>query len=181
MRLAEPALCTLIAPSRVVDFDNKTYKYNINQPNIYSKPLAQSAREKVISSWFTLADVEKTFTNPKTRYVTFNLRPLFVQKTVEVRMHSGTTEARKILLWISLWQQILWAASVDRTVPATADLAVLQPNGDIVKFAKEWLPNAKDPMQKDFLNRLEDRRQDIVQEWRNNVQLAGWVDYSKAW
>ena len=97
---------------------------------------------------------------------------------VEVRMHSGTYEASKILLWISLWMQILWAAAQSFELPAVRDRLTITPNEDILTLVKKYLP----PMQpRHFLRRLKERRHEIVEIWQNHPNLRPWVRFSENW
>jgi hypothetical protein len=179
--LAEPALATLVAPSRLVLFKDGAYRFN--EPNPYCGPLSSRVSERAVARWQTMADVQHTVSENNDRYVTFNLRSFFTLRTVEVRMHSGTIEARKVLLWVSLWQQLLWAASVDRPVPAMTHREVIEPSGDIVAFARTWLPSSKDAAQQALLRRLAARREEIVELWRQHPQLKakGWHRYAATW
>ncbi len=92
-------------------------------------------------------------------------------------MHSGTVDASKI----SLWQQILWAASERPAAPDVPDVQVLRPDADIVGLAREWLPHASQLQQQAFLTRLARRRHEIVEVWRNIPALAEWVAYANRW
>ncbi|OGU18604.1 MAG: hypothetical protein A2X85_17345 [Geobacteraceae bacterium GWF2_54_21] len=176
VRFAEPALATLVAPSRLVSFDGANY--DLGEPNEYCQPISAAVTKSQIKSWRSLEDVEESLS---TRYVTMNLKSLFKLGTVEVRMHSGTLEAPKILLWLSLSQQMIWGASIDRRIPATEDRDIIEPDGDIVEFARRWLPDAKKPAQAMFLHRLDNRRDEILEVWHKNSDLAGWVEYSEDW
>ncbi len=176
VRLAESGLGTLVAPSRLADFDGQNY--NLKKPNSYCKPLSYIASEADITSWKSLKQVEEAFSD---RYVTVNLKSLFKQGTVEVRMHSATIEARKILLWISFWQQLFWAASVDRVIPATEDHYIIQPDGDIVEFARTYLPSDNEPLQAAFLRHLDNRRREILEIWRQSSILSAWTKFRVNW
>jgi hypothetical protein len=117
------------------------------------------------------------------RYVTFNVRPLDYQQTVEVRLHHGTLDAHKILRWISLWQQILWAAEHPRReLEPTADVRVITPNADLISLAREYLAPIEQPGQHEFLELLKQDRSEIVERrWKRRPELAGWVRASNAW
>ena len=176
VRLAEPALATLVAPSRIVMYDE--CEYDVSFPNQYCAPLSKSLKLKSIKNWRKITSIQRAH---KDRYVTLNLEPLFNYGTVEVRMHNGTISASKILLWLSLWQQILWAASVKRPIPRTEDCSVIVPSGDIVAFAQRWLPSAKEPAQVHFLKRLVKRRAQIVERWKRRPELQHWVAFKDNW
>ena len=112
------------------------------------------------------------------RHLTFNVRPLDELHTVEVRMHNGTLEARKILLWLSLWQRLLWRAEdLADEVPATPDIETIVPDGDIVTLAHDSLPGAT----ASFLARLDARRREIAESWRNRSELRQWLGFADRW
>lgn len=176
VRFAEPSLATLVAPSRLVSFDGKNY--DLDEPNEYCQPISAAVTKTQINNWESLEDVEESIWN---RYVTMNLKSLFKLGTVEMRMHSGTLEASKILLWVSLSQQMVCGASFDRRIPVTEDCYMIEPDGDILDFARRWLPNAKEPAQAMFLRRLADRRDEILEVWHKSSDLANWVEYGEDW
>ena len=179
-RLFEPGLATLVAPSRVVSFDAGTY--DLRCPNPYCRPVSAVFGEQAVAQLRTIDDVRRIANGEAARYVTFNLRPLAHLHTVEVRMHNGTLEARKILLWVSLWQQLLWAAAYQSTVPSVPDRSVIQPDADIVKLAMEYLPDARQPQQRLLLRRLDARRAEILQyQWSRVPELAPWVAAAANW
>jgi hypothetical protein len=129
----------------------------------------------------TFDDLRKILGGDDTRYVTLNTCSLDQIGTVEIRMHSGTLEAGKILLWTSLWQQILWAASQDREPPEVHDAKVITPSGDILALAREWLPPASQTEQRAFLERLARRRREVVSQWRKKPDLEPWLAATKSW
>lgn len=176
VRYAEPALGTLIAPSRLSAYNG--HSYDLNKPNEFCKPISWCAPESIVKKWSSITNVADTFSD---RYLTLNLQPLFDLGTVEVRMHSGTIEAQKILLWLSLWQQILWAASVDRDITVTEDRKVIKPDGDILEFARTYLPNANEPSQASLLRRLDARRKEMSNNWCHNASLSEWVQIRRNW
>lgn len=179
-RLFEPALGTLVAPSRLVAFTGQGY--DTSQPNAYCRPISSVFSRRVLESVRSLDDIWRIAGAQESRYVTLNLRPLSTLHTVEVRLHHGTIEARKILLWVSLWQQILWAAAHRSPVPDTVDTSVIGPRGDIVRLAQDWLPDARQPQQKVLLQRLAARRTQIVEEqWRRAEALNPWLSAAQNW
>jgi superfamily II DNA or RNA helicase len=93
----EPALLSLVAPSR---FDNP-----------FCKPVRRRIAE--LRELTTLAEWRLAFAEHDTRYIAVNPRNAIVDEglgTVEIRLHSGTTDASKILPWVSLWMRIVDAA-----------------------------------------------------------------------
>lgn len=175
-RLFEPALASLVAPSRVAAFDPATGRYDISSPNTYCAPISTVFGRQEIDRIRSLDDIRLLAEADGARYVTFNLRPLPNIHTVEVRLHNGTLEARKILLWVSLWQQILWAAASDKPIPDTPDIEVIRPAGDIIRLAQIYLPEARQPQQQALLQRLETRRKEIRDLWRRSPELAPWLN-----
>ena len=94
----EPALMSLVAPSRA----NNRYCVSVKRrlKRLLDLPSLQAWRER--------------FARLRARYLAFNPANLFSgYGTVEVRLHSGTIEAPKILLWVSLMMRMLDAANHD--------------------------------------------------------------------
>lgn len=179
VKIFEPALATLVAPSRVAAFDGAAYVPG--EPNRYCAPIATVLPEARLSGASSVTAILKLVPEQEQRYVTLNLRRLLDIGTVEVRMHSGTVEARKILMWISLWQQILWAAKYGREALHPIDRKAIVPDGDIVALAKAHLPDARQVRQALFLQRLAGRRQEILEGWKTQASLRPWLKYAKKW
>lgn len=191
-RLFEPALATLVAPSRTVHFDAQTSTYDVMRPNPYSVPLCarftdealRSARsiEELVQRMRTLSGEER---GRSLRYTALNLYG-FLQhgETLEVRTHSGTLDAAKILLWVSLWQQLIWAAEHTRTrIPAAPDRDVIAPDGDIVDLATSWLPRAQavGQAQSALVSRLAARRAEVAGRCLNESSLRSWHGAMRPW
>ena len=94
----EPGLMTLVSPSRLFGFDGS--RYNMRRRNIYCRPTRESVANADEAS---LSD----FAARNDRYYTVNLSHAYddVEK-LEVRLHNGTTEFRKVVAWLSLWMLI---------------------------------------------------------------------------
>lgn len=178
-KVFEPALASLVAPSRVVAYDGGDY--DLSNPNRYCRPLASALSRQRLAEVKTYADLQRGLADEESRYLTLNVKSLESIGTVEARMHSGTIDAPKILLWISLWQQILWAASERPAAPDVPDVHVLRPDADIVALAHEWLPPASQREQRAFLERLSRRRSEVVQLWRSAPGLEAWLAYARRW
>jgi len=164
-------MATLVAPSRVFHFDGVSYDFH--NPNEYCRPLSSvftAARLRRVHRRSQVLDIAE---EQEARYVTFNIKPLETIHTVEVRMHGGTLKAGKILAWVSLWQQLLWAAAHREDVPEVPDAKVLRPDGDIVALAREWLPDARQTLQARFLEKLEARRREIESDLPPAVRAEG--------
>jgi hypothetical protein len=181
VRLFEPALASLVAPSRVARFEGG--RYDLSQPNPYCRPVSSVFSSQALRSIRSLDDLRRLTSSDEARYVTFNLRPLDYIQTVEVRMHHGTLEARKVLLWVSLWQQLLWAAAHPRReLEPVPDVAVLTPNRDLLALAREYLPPVEQCGQLEFLEALRTRRSEIVeQQWKRSPELAAWALTAASW
>jgi hypothetical protein len=98
---------------------------------------------------------------------------------MEVRLHGGTLDATKILLWLSLWQQIFWAAENrigKGPVPERPDAKQITPSGDILALAAEWLPWSSTT----FRQRLHARRLEVSNLWRR-PDLRHWLEFQKHW
>jgi hypothetical protein len=102
------------------------------------------------------------------RYHTVNLS-LFDSnpQRLEVRMHSGTTDPTKILLWVSLWQNIFNCLSnfpLDVTrfsSDAEAPEISSKPDGDIVHVAAKYL-GLSNGLHRQMLLRLHERRKEVM-------------------
>lgn len=100
----EPALMSLVAPSRA----RNPYVYSVRN------------RARKLMSLATMADWEEHFAGHHRKYLAINPSHLFEgYGSVEVRHHSGTIEAAKILAWISLWMRILATACVEDALPGS--------------------------------------------------------------
>lgn len=175
-RLFEPAMATLVTPSRVVAFEDG--RYDTSSPNEYCRPLSSVITERTLSRALDVDDLWEALDTEDARYTTFNIVPLSDIHTVEVRLHNGTVEAKKILLWISLWQQLLWAAANRSDVEAVPDREFVEPTGDIVALARTYLPRVQQP---GFVDKLLQRREEVVERWRQHPDLAHWLEYAEDW
>jgi hypothetical protein len=176
VKLFEPALGSLVAPSRIAQLTDG--RYDLDAPNPYSRPVSAVLDADSLRNLRLFSDVTRlTSGDDERRYVTFNVRPLDHQQTVEVRLHHGTLEAHKILRWVSLWQQILWAAEHPRRELApTPDVRVITPNADLITLAREYLVPIEHPGQREFLELLQQDRCDVVERhWKPHADLAPWA------
>jgi hypothetical protein len=182
VRLFEPALGSLVAPSRIAQL--REGRYDVSAPNPYCRPVSTVIDAQALSRIELFSDVSRlTRGEDELRYVTFNLRPLDHQQTVEVRLHHGTLDAHQILLWVSLWQQLLWAAEHPQVpLPQVADQQVIDPRTDLMALARAHLPSIEYAGQRAFLSKLRQRRAQVVeQHWKQKPELAGWLHSSSAW
>ncbi len=177
VRLFEPGLGTLVAASRLRAFDGINYDHE--EPNDYAAPISTHFPAKLLRTATGTDLIALACADESSKYGTVNLRPLATLGTVEVRMHSGTTEIGKIAPWISLWMQLLWEAERgSRVVPATADVEVITPDVDIVQLAQAWLADGRSPP---FSRRLIERRAQIVEQWRVHPDLEDWLAHALHW
>lgn len=182
VRLFEPALGSLVAPSRIAHLHDG--RYDVSAPNPYCRPVSTVIDAAALERIALFSDVSRlTRGEDELRYVTFNLRPLDHQQTVEVRLHHGTLDAHQILLWVSLWQQLLWAAEHPQApLPKSADLHVIDPSSDLLALAREHLPSIEYEGQRAFLAKVRQRRSQVVdQHWKRTPDLASWVHKSSGW
>jgi superfamily II DNA or RNA helicase len=94
----EPGLFTILSPSRLYEYAN--YTYNIDKFNQYCLPVRNIDVDNI--SFNEFVDYHKN------RYYTVNLTDAKQNNIhlLEIRMHNGTTDYRKIIPWISLWMYI---------------------------------------------------------------------------
>jgi superfamily II DNA or RNA helicase len=165
----EPAFVSLVGPSRA--------------KSMYATPVRRTLR--ALRNLASLEDWSRYFRDYGRRYLAVNPRNLFHgYGTVEVRLHSGTIEAPKILAWTSLW--MLAMAAARRGVPVPGDGArrlrtaplCIGPRGDVRALAAYLRASSH------FTERLVVRRDHVVREWwaRNPAYtaLAGRVQASWA-
>jgi len=178
-RIFEPALATLVSPSRIANFDPESNSYDLDSPNQYCAPISKVFSAAMVARINSEGEILRRVASQSRRYVTLNLRPLKGIGTMEIRMHNGTLDASKILLWLSLWQQIFWAAE-DRNragaVPAVVDVRSIRPTGDILALAHRWLPWSSQT----FRRRLHQRRSEVANLWRHD-DLKSWLEYLRKW
>lgn len=179
-RLFEPALATMVSPSRLASFDG--LRYDLSSPNDYCRPVSSVFTSSRLARARTFQDLRRLAELDEARYVTLNVKPLSHLHTVEVRLHGGTLEARKILPWISTWMQLLWAASRWRRIDRVPDRDVIAPDGDVVRLALRWLPDARQPQQRAFLERLHARRCELLgTAWVASLDLTPWLLLARQW
>ena len=183
VKVFEPALATLVSPSRIREFDGT---YDMGAPNGYCAPIATSFPRKLVDSFADLDDLSRFLDElgsdqRELRYVTLNILPLRDHNTVEVRLHNGTLDSGKLTLWLSLWQQILWTAEGDRPIEEVEDCTLLVPDGDIVALAERYLVDPRLNGQRDFLRKLDVRRREVVALWRSRPELAPWCAFEARW
>jgi superfamily II DNA or RNA helicase len=184
VRVFEPALASLVPASRVAHYAEG--RYQVGTPNRYCRPISSVIPGRDLDE--AVGDFRRLLEGRLgaigARFTTVNLSPLIMAggpRTVEIRMHGGTVEARKMLLWLSLWQQILWAAGSDMHVPDVADRPSLEPDADIIALARQFLPAAGQPLQQSFLHKLAGRRAEIVSSWAGHPELRPWVAKAAHW
>ena len=159
----EPSLASLVAPSRIAWFDG--IDYDTSKPNPYCKPVSSFLSGKKLEEIRSFAQLINTIE----RYSTLNLHNLRTLGTVEFRMHSGSTNASKILLWLSLHQQILHAVSDRRYTPKASQKKwrkrkVIVPDKNICTRIAQLCVDGNTTK---FQQRLK-KRQDIIWErWQN--------------
>lgn len=175
-RLFEPGLASLVSPSRLTAFDGSYY--DTSRPNQFCRPVSAVFSTKALARATTTERIWELSERRRARHLTFNVRPIDEIQTVEVRLHNGTIDAPKILLWLSLWQQMLWCATSPRKIPSVPDVTVLRPKGNIVDLAKRFLPAGEDQA---FLARLEARRQEVARLWKRHPELSQWLTYTRKW
>lgn len=102
MHKVEPYLGALVSRSRTTEFVRDGV-YDVTKPNEYCTPIRKQLTKKALKESRT---VRQLVGKVKERYATLNLKPLTDISTVEFRLHNGTTEALKIVRWISICQQV---------------------------------------------------------------------------
>lgn len=174
--LLEPILRTLVPPSRFAAFESNTDSYDITNHNDYCMPVA-SVYDVLGMDESTTVDNLKRMADGE-RCTTLNPTPLWDRNPphVEVRLFGGTTEARKLLPWISLWMRILWAVKAGVSHPAEYDLKdppANFPTLDILDaLSVVPLPEENEA----FVDRLKERQREVFALWREHEELRAWTN-----
>jgi superfamily II DNA or RNA helicase len=176
----EPGLFTLVSPSRLFRFLEG--RYCLGQRNRYCLPVREMDPdiERVRLPGFTAARSH--------RFRSVNVTHAYedVQK-LEVRMHNGTTEFRKIAPWVSLWMSIFSHARYAWSGPGAA--GPVFPGGN--RYLKPPDADREDlfvlldregiRLGDDLENLLRTRRQELREAWRavlprrvKSWERAGW-------
>jgi hypothetical protein len=179
----EPMLATLVAPSRIAQFDGE--QYSLSEGNPYCAPISTipgTQRLLKASSQQQFDEALASMNEDECRYATVNLIPLAAQSTIEVRMHSGTLDAAKVLTWISLWMVILQHCEGAPQVAASSaeplgNRSVIEPAGCIVRWLETNVAGAPDGL----LNRLHTRRLEVLGLWKGNAVLNRWTHVAQCW
>lgn len=175
-RLFEPAMATLVAPSRVVRFDGR--RYDRAQPSRLALSTASVFPRRWLDNVRSEASLWERRRYRPSPYPTLHIASLTRDGSVEVRMMSASLNAFNILMWVSLWQQILWAAAHRKWIERVPDRSVLEPDGDIFILAQRYLPRVQQPR---FLLRLHERRLAVLEYWKSRPELRRWARYAKHW
>jgi hypothetical protein len=175
-------LASIVAPSRVADYSEGSY--DKDESNFYCAPLASVRDLRLLiaaESANRFDEILERLDEDENRYTTVNVIPMRRQSTVEIRMHGGTIEATKILLWISLWMQLLqkYEAIAAAGVPpkGVKKRDVIQPEGCLVSWLQDNLTNVP----AEFLERIDARRQEILRLWNANRELRQWTLTASSW
>ena len=186
VHLLEPVLRSLVPPSRFAQYSPGDGSYRTDTPNEFCRPVSDVYDFDSIDEDTSVCDVASMARNDPGggpqggRTVGLNVTPLFDGGGhVEVRLLGGTTEARKVLPWLSLWMRILWRAER----PLGDDLFALAyarepsmafPDLDLEEvFRKEVIgvPHDKPVL----LKSLQRRQKEIFEIWRAHPELAEWI------
>lgn len=101
----EPGLFSLVAPSRRYFFDGR--RYHLERFNDYCRPLTND-----LNTIQHLVDHPRCIASRSDRYQTVNFcKCLGSTNLLEVRLHNGTVDFKKIVPWISLWMAIVLHAT----------------------------------------------------------------------
>jgi len=102
---AEPMLGALVSQSRINQFQyTGSYK---EAPNKYCNPIRSQITKKSMQE---ITQKQNFLRKINSRYSTVNLKPMLSQKTIEFRLHNGTTDAVKVIRWLSICQQLFHQA-----------------------------------------------------------------------
>ena len=177
--LLEPMLRSLVPPSRFAAYDPDMDRYDTSIPNDYCRPVSSIYDIDDLDEQTTLADLEHMADRSLgARFVTFNPTPLWGSPAaphVEVRLLGGTTEADKLLPWLSLWMRLLWAAGQARDCLSGYDLDDPAANFPTLDIQDALDVVALPDESAAFAERLRRRQADIFARWRQYEELHAWL------
>ncbi|KAA5543076.1 DEAD/DEAH box helicase [Roseiconus nitratireducens] len=171
----EAGLYTLVAPSRLYRWGD-SWTYRNRYRNLYCKPIRES---KDKARWENYS---------RTHSVNLQRMADGVQ-LLEVRMHHGTTDYKKIVTWIALWMQIFNHSRYEWSGPRCSDRVLANGNRRIAKrlaraediFA--LLRNEGITLPAELHQMLWQRRKHLKKSWLRAVpnrvrawERAGWYD-----
>ncbi|HRK07568.1 MAG TPA: amidoligase family protein [Pseudobdellovibrionaceae bacterium] len=117
IRMVEPALFSLVAPSRVVESDVSG--------NAFCESIRKHFSDEKLRSLSSDADLMRYFGSHDHRYRLINLTKYDASaatSTAEIRLHNGTSDPAKVSLWVALWMNIL--SSIDHfDIPEIAEFS----------------------------------------------------------
>ena len=184
--LLEPVLRSLVPPSRFAEFCPERDGYDIDTPNKYCRQVSAVYEVEELDGETSMVDVESMAKQDRQhergRTVGLNVTPLFGDaEHIEVRLLGGTTEAGKLLPWLSLWMRILWRA--ERCLGEELRAAVREPEdafpglslSDVLCEDVIGVPDDR----KAFVKRLERRQREIFRIWTKHDDLHGWLPRSR--
>ncbi|MCC6277285.1 MAG: DEAD/DEAH box helicase family protein [Oligoflexia bacterium] len=116
VRYLEPGLATLLAPSRLVQ--HRGYgEYNLKESNEFCRCLIESMSNSEIERIISISEFKKNVRrdarrfDDDPRYRSVNLLNFSNGADVlEIRLFQGSLDQQKIVLWLSIWMQILAAS-----------------------------------------------------------------------
>ena len=171
----EPGLFTLTGPSRLYAY-SEGQGYDHKEGNLYCEPLRALRNMSRVR-------VDRLVRDRSNRYHSVNLtRSREAVQLLEVRLHGGTTEFRKVALWLALWMQIfnraryVWEGpGLSGPVLPGADHLVTPGEADAEDIVK--LLAAEDiPLNPEFARLLRERRRELRPYWERVLPLrvVGW-------
>ena len=98
-------LATMVSQSRLNEFLGEGW-YG-NDPNRYCTPIRSQITKKALKETTSKSALLREV---KSRYGSLNIKPMASIKTVEFRLHNGTTDALKVVRWLSPCQQVFHRA-----------------------------------------------------------------------
>jgi superfamily II DNA or RNA helicase len=176
VKFLEPGLATLLAPSRLIKHKGKG-EYDHTESNEYCRCLNEMLTNSEIDGIKSIDDFKKRIKREarhfedEPRYRSVNLLNFAKGSDVlEVRLLHGTLNHQNVVLWLSLWMQILAASewldgkdfpNIDFPVPLIPDDSN---NFDLVHLWKSLGLDRLDPI--NTVNAIKAAREAQIQNWR---------------
>lgn len=167
---AEPLLGCLVPPSRFNEYDESNNSYDSSSINEFCEPLRVYFDHDVLGEIKSLRVLEACLYDDDeiNRYLTFNFENILRGElnTLEVRMHSGTTDSLKVLSWISCCMGLLDQSRKNRNLSNTIDKDLEMPDKELFEnFKRHMITLLPDSYLELIEKVLEPRSKEVLKQW----------------
>lgn len=167
---AEPLMGCLVPPSRFNEYDESENSYDSSTFNEFCEPLRVYFSPSKVGKIKSLKKLEDYLYEDDeiNRYLTFNFENILSGElnTLEIRMHSGTTDSLKVLSWISCCMGLLDQSRKNRNLSNTIDKDLEMPDKDLFENFKQHVITLFPDSYLDLIDKvLEPRSKEVLKQW----------------